>query len=214
MKQFALGFALASLIGIGVLYAQSIGMISIFDPPAEETEDNVSTETTEEEPKDRRRKKGKKKHRTGRRGRARITSKKSSSASRPKSRPTSKSTYDQGSGTSGDALGSPGARKVNMGGRGGEQQLSSADIERGIDSVWRGVERCLILVPSDAPATGKVVAGMNIASSGRVTKVNLNGPNVIIQGEAGTCIRKALKSINYPAFDGPDMVVTYPMFFD
>ena len=198
MKQFLVGFSLASLIWVGILYAQSVGMMSVFEPAEEESGDTLLAETEESETGGSLKESGKRKRRGGKSRRGRF----------------SNPTYDTGSGTSGDALGAPGARNLAMGSRDGEEQLSSADIERGIDGVWRGVERCLVLIPTSAPATGKVVAGMHIASSGRVTKVNLKGPNVIIQGEAGACIRKTIKSINYPGFDGPDMVVNYPMFFD
>ena len=63
-------------------------------------------------------------------------------------------------------------------------------------------------------ATGKVVLGMHIAPSGRVTRVGLRGPNPIVQGECGGCIRRAVKSIQYPSFDGPEMVAHYPIVFE
>ena len=62
--------------------------------------------------------------------------------------------------------------------------------------------------------TGKVVLGMHIAPSGKVTKVGLRGPNPIVQGECGGCIRRAVKSIDYPSFDGPEMVAHYPIVFE
>ena len=75
-------------------------------------------------------------------------------------------------------------------------------------------ERCLLLLPPDAPAKGRVVFGMHITSSGQVTKVNLKGPKVMIQKETGACLRRVVKSIRFRRFDGPDMVAHYPVVFD
>lgn len=99
-------------------------------------------------------------------------------------------------------------------GAGGEDQLSSAEIDAGIDRVFNGIQRCLILVPSQAPAVGKVVVGMKIAPSGAVTSVNLSGPNVIIKDDPGSCIRRTVKSIRYRSFKGPEMLVNYPIVFE
>ena len=40
-------------------------------------------------------------------------------------------------------------RTLDMGGSGGEQQLSGAQIDRGFDSVMGGIRRCLVLIPGD-----------------------------------------------------------------
>jgi len=209
MKQFALGFAIASLVWIGVLYAESTGAISVFDASAEDEdlEDSVVEEDNVEDTVSR-----KKKGRRGRRGRA--ARRRGRNTHRRDRTVKAMPAYDTSAGVSGDALGKSGPKSVSMDKRGGEKQLSSSDIERGIDRVFRGIERCLILVQSNAPATGKVTIGMHIAPSGKVTKVNLKGPNVIIQGESGSCIRRMVKSITYPGFDGPDMIVQYPIEFD
>ena len=55
---------------------------------------------------------------------------------------------------------------------------------------------------------------MHIASSGKVTKVNLKGPNVMIRGETGQCFRRTVKSVRYRSFDGPDMIAHYPIVFE
>ena len=99
-------------------------------------------------------------------------------------------------------------------GAGGEDQLSSQEIDQGIGRVFRGIERCLVLAPPGAPTTGKVVFGMHIAPNGQVTKVNLKGPNVMIKGDVGACFRRTVKSIRYRSFDGPDMIAHYPVVFD
>ena len=120
--------------------------------------------------------------------------------------------YDTSEGMVGDALGAS-SRELAMG-AGGEDQLSSRGIDQGIGRVFKGIERCLLALPPDAPAKGKVVFGMHIASSGHVTKVNLKGPKVMIQGEVGACFRRVVKSPRFRSFDGPDMVAHYPVVFD
>jgi len=116
-----------------------------------------------------------------------------------------------GEGVSGDDLGEDGPREIDGAGAGGEEQLSAAQVEAGFDQVFGRIRRCLVLVPEDAPARGRVVFGLRVASSGRVTRVNLTGPRAVTQSEAGTCLRQAARSISFPSFDGPEMVVRYPL---
>jgi hypothetical protein len=199
MKRFLLGVLVASVLWLGLLYAQSAGVIEIFgagdsDRPAEiATAVDAGAEADSEPQKKKKKRRGKRKKSQGW---------------------TSSSGHDLGHGESGDELGGAGPHEISMGQAGGEQQLSPAQIDRGIDTVWNGIQRCLVLVPSDLPATGKVVLGMSIASSGVVTKVNLKGPKPIISGECGACIRRAVKRIRFPLFDGPEMVAHYPIVFD
>ena len=110
----------------------------------------------------------------------------------------------------GDDLGEDEVRSVDMVGASGEGQLASQEVELGIDSVMPRIRRCLILVDDEDPITGNMVFGMRIGGSGRVTRVNLRGPSPLVSGEAGSCLREALGSIQYRGFDGPDMVVNYP----
>ena len=202
MKQFIIGFIVASFLWLGALYAQSAGYIDFFGTGEEPDTDRIADVSDAgvggEDPQDDKGKKSKRKRR-------RFVKKRKSLKS---------AAHDMGETTVGDDLGSTGNGELDMGSRGSEDQLSSARIDRGIDSVFNGIQRCLILVPSDMPASGKVVLGMHIASSGRVTKVNLKGPGPIIRGESGACIQHVVKSIDYPAFDGPDMIAHYPIVFD
>ena len=203
MKQFLAGIAVASAVWLALLWAEGTGAIDLFEDNRADLEDGTAdagipeivAADDEREPRKSKRRRGK-----GRRGKGR-------------GRGPAGSGYDTGEGISGDEVGAPGSREVSMG-SGGEQQLSAAQIDRGIDQVWGGIQRCLLLVPDQAPATGRVVVGMHIAPSGKVTKVSLSGPNVIIKGEAGACIRRKIKSIGYPSFDGPEMVARYPMTFE
>ncbi|MDJ0762453.1 MAG: hypothetical protein QNJ97_05635 [Myxococcota bacterium] len=201
MKQFAAGIVVASVFWLCALYAQSTGIFTLFDSqvvniPEEQLTSDDSASTLEGDVKKKRR---------GRHKRRRRPRRALSDGQR---------SWETGSGLQGDNLGAPGSRDLEMGRAGGEAQLTEGEIDRGIDRVFGGIERCLVLVPSDAPAKGKVVVGMRIASSGQVTRVNLQGPKVIISGEAGACIRRTVKSIRYPAFDGPDMVAHYPITFE
>jgi hypothetical protein len=203
MKQFLYGVLSASIFWASLLYAQSIGTVSLFDFLKDDTDDDdassfemitiPSEESLEKGKRKGRRKKGR------RRG--------------PRHDFPAPNRYDTTVGQSGDDLTAP-DRGVSMGAGGREDQLSSADIDRGIDQVFNGMERCLLALPPDAPAKGKVVFGMHIAPNGQVQKVNLKGPKVMISGDCGACFRRAVKSIRFRSFDGPDMIVHYPVQFD
>lgn len=201
MKQFIAGLLVASLGWGGLLYAQKAGMVDLLGTKEPEKIAEPSTDDVEQiADKDNNKKKRKK-----RRGKRRR---------RPGSQgsPMPMNQYDTTVGVVGDNL-DVGSREVGMG-AGAEDQLSNAEIDQGIGRVFRGIERCLLLLPPDAPATGKIVFGMHIAPSGQVTKVNLKGPKVMIQGEPGSCLRRTVKSIRYRRFDGPAMVAHYPVAFD
>jgi hypothetical protein len=199
MKQFLLGVLVASVVWVVVLYAQSTGWIEFFgeDEPVVVVADAGVMETAAAPAPDGDGSKKRKQRRGG-----------------TKKRRPGGAAYAAGEGEVGDNIGGAGAQELAMGEAGGQQQLSPAQIDRGIDTVWNGIQRCLVLVPSDLPATGKIVVGMHIAPSGRVTKVGLRGPNPIVQGACGGCIRRAVESIQYPSFDGPEMVAHYPIVFE
>lgn len=112
---------------------------------------------------------------------------------------------------SGDDLGGPDSRQLDMNGAGGEQQLRSEEIERQFDGAMPQIRRCLILAASDEPVTGRVVFGLRISGASGVTAVNLRGPGAITQTEAGACMQKAARAMRFRSFDGPDMQVHLPM---
>jgi hypothetical protein len=132
---------------------------------------------------------------------------------RKKRPPKSKSARPAASGDSmaGDDLREGEAKSLNVGTSGGEEQLRSTEIEKAFDGVFGQVRRCLILAADDEPAHGKLVFGLRISGAGNVTAVNLNGPSSVTQGEAGGCLRKAASGMHFRTFNGPDMVVHYPV---
>jgi hypothetical protein len=111
----------------------------------------------------------------------------------------------------GDDLRENEARDVNMGASGGEEQLRGTEIEQGFDGAFPQIRRCLILAASDEPAHGKLVFGLRVSGEGKVVGVNLSGPSSVAQGEAGACLRKAASAIHFRSFNGPEMVVHYPL---
>ncbi len=117
----------------------------------------------------------------------------------------------QGESSFGDDLGGPEARNLDVGAGGGEEQLLGSEIERGFDDAMPKIRRCLILAASDEPVTGKLVFGVRVAGSGRIERVNLNGPSAITRSEAGGCLTQAVRSIQFRSFNGPDMLVNYPL---
>jgi hypothetical protein len=68
-----------------------------------------------------------------------------------------------------------------------------------------------MLAAGDEPARGKLVFGLRITGEGKVSAVNLSGPSSVSQGEAGSCLRKAATGMKFRSFNGPDMVVHYPL---
>ncbi len=116
-----------------------------------------------------------------------------------------------GESQSGDELGGPDTRQLEMGSPGGEQQLRSEEIEQQFDTVLPQIRRCLILAASDEPVTGKIVFGLRIGGSTGVSKVSLRGPSAVTQTEAGECMRKAASGMRLRTFDGPDMLVQFPI---
>ena len=202
MKQFLAGIVTASLIWGGLFWAQKAEYIDLLgvNAPTEDVAPEASEATLASEevktPKESKRRRGKRRSRRSYDG------------------PGPGNHYDTTEGVSGDQLDGPGGKELSMAGAGGEDQLSSQEIDQGIDRVFKGIERCLLTLPPDAPAAGRVVFGMNIASSGKVTKVNLKGPKHMISGDTGACFQRTVKSIRFRSFDGPDMVAHYPVTFD
>ena len=111
----------------------------------------------------------------------------------------------------GDDLRENEARGVNMATGGGEEQLRGTEIEQGFDGVFPQIRRCLMLAASDEPAHGKLLFGLRVSGDGKVAGVNLSGPASVAQGEAGACLRKAASAMHFRSFNGPDMVVHYPL---
>ncbi len=190
MSRFLAGFALGSLFWGGFVYSYTRGWIDIsLEPPAPPDEQQSGTEAAG----------------TDRTGKASRSRRGKTSAHKPHGAARSEP------GTSGDDLGENAARTVEMGSAGGEEQLAGTEIEKGFDSVFPQVRRCLILAASDEPAHGKLVFGLRISGEGKVTAVNLTGPTSVTGGDAGACLRKAALAIHFRTFHGPEMVVHYPL---
>ncbi|NOY91276.1 MAG: hypothetical protein GXP55_08700, partial [Deltaproteobacteria bacterium] len=113
--------------------------------------------------------------------------------------------------TRGQDLGGSDPRTLDLAGSGGEQQLTGSQIEGGMDGVMGGIRRCLVLAAGDEPVRGRLVFGLRVASTGRVARVNLRGPTAVTRGECGDCLRRSARRAEFPSFDGPDMVVHYPL---
>jgi hypothetical protein len=194
VPRFLAGFLTASLVWGGLIFAQVQGLIHINLEPEEESElaGAQPQEAPDDSPDPQRKKRG---------GRKRATA----------DRDNNKDRRLTGDALSGDDLGDPELRNLNADQAGGEEQLLGSEIERGFDSVFPQVRRCLMLAAGDEPVSGKIVFGLRIAGQGGVTAVNLEGPAAITRSEAGDCLRKAAKGIRFRSFNGPDMVVHYPL---
>jgi hypothetical protein len=116
-----------------------------------------------------------------------------------------------GEAMTGDDLGGPETRDLDGLQAGGEEQLLGSEIERGFDGVFPQVKRCLMLAAGDEPVSGKLVFGLRISGKSGVTAVNLQGPAAITRSDAADCLRKAARGIQFRSFNGPDMLVHYPV---
>jgi hypothetical protein len=193
--RFLAGFAVASALWGGFLFAYSRGYIDISlepEAPPEATlvasEPEAADKATQKSPRKRRAPWQAKKARSGKT----LT----------------------GDSTSGDDLGAGETRELDVGAAGGEAQLKGSEIERGFDAAFPQIRRCFVLAASDDPVRGKLTFGLRINGGGNVTKVNLSGPSALTQGEAGGCLRRAASGIRFRAYNGPDMVVHYPVTLD
>ncbi len=201
--KFIAGFLVASMLWGAGLFLYLGGHLDGLLPPEEPEVVEAEPEIEEEQPEEEAT--GMRRRRRRRRGRRRGMRSERDDAPQESGRMYS------GNSTSGDDLGSLGARELDGAGSGGEEQLTNSEIEAGFDRVFGRVRRCLVLVPDDAPSRGRITFGLRIAPSGRVTRVNLRGPSAITQSEAGGCLRQAARGIRYRSFDGPEMIAHYPL---
>lgn len=116
--------------------------------------------------------------------------------------------------TEGDDLREGEPRSLDLAGSGGEAQLSTRQIEAAFDTAMPRVRRCLVLAASDAPVRGQVVFAVRIRGSGDVSAVQLTGPAAVTTGEAGECLRTAIRGTRFPSFDGPEMLARFPMVLE
>ena len=200
MARFVAGFMLATLLWGGTFFAWQEGLLDPLlgeEPPPPElaTAPALPEEAPEENTMRRRRR------RRGRRG-MRRGMRTADSAMRA---------YDESPATVGEDLGEDDPRSLDLAGMGGEQQLSSSQIESAIDGSYGQLRRCFVLADPDAPLRGRLTLGLRIGGNGRVNRVQLNGPGGLTRSEAGTCLRQAARRIRFPSFDGPDMFVRYPI---
>lgn len=192
VSRFWAGFGVASVLWAGAAAYAVVGLgyappVEPADPVAAAPEPVEAPAAEEEEPTRRRRR--------VRRG---------PRAQQQQATPT-------GEATTGDDLGENEVRMLDMAGSGGEQQLSAAQIEAGFDAGMGRIRRCLVLMAGDDPVRGRLTFGLRVASSGEVRAVQLSGPAAATTGEAGDCLRSAARGIRFASFDGPEMVVRYPL---
>lgn len=197
MLRFLAGFALASAVWAGGV-AYAVFGLGWAAPLPEEPEVIVAVadEPTEEVPETGRR----------RRGRARAGGGSSGSSS------SSGGGADlEAEATTGDDLGDGEMRMIDGEGTGGEEQLTGAEIDAAFDGAMGRIRRCFILAPAESTVTGRLTFGMRIAGTGHPSAVSLTGPSGLTSGECGDCLRDAARAIAFPTFDGPEMVVRYPI---
>lgn len=197
VSRFVAGFATATVIWGGALAALHLGLGWGPPPASEEVEAEAPAEVAAapEEPTTKRRSGRRSGGRRGARG---------DGASSPSAAPT-------GDAVTGDDLREGEMRVIDGEGTGGEAQLTGGQIDAAFDGAMGRIRRCFVLAAGDDPVRGRLVFGLRIAGTGRATAVNLSGPAVVTTGDCGECLREAARAIRFPTFDGPEMVVRYPI---
>lgn len=195
MARFLAGFLTASLVWGGGLAAYSSGLLPLGGPEQSTAAPADGDAGLRQQDRDERRRRARARRRRQARRRAR----------RGKTEDVPEGTRTIGGDLSG------GKRTMDMGSGGGEEQLSHGRIEKRFNEHFGRIRRCLVLAAGTERVTGRLVFGLKIAGSGEVRDVNLKGPAAVTQGESGQCLLDAARAIKFPSFDGPDMVVHYPI---
>jgi len=188
--RFLAGFLAATLVWGGLVAAHVTGLVDLGLSRPEEAAPDAGVAAASDEPSE-----------PGKKRRARGGGRRGGKSDR----------RYVGDSTSGDDLGGPDSRELAADRAGGEEQLLGSEIEAGFDSVFPQVRRCLMLAAGDDVVSGKVVFGLRINGKSGVDRVNLQGPSAVTQGEAGDCLRKAAHGIHFRSFNGPDMLVHFPL---
>lgn len=192
MARFAVGFVVASLLWAGALAGLHLGL-GWGPPPVAEEEPVEIAAAIEDAPDE--------EAPAARRGRRR----------RPGGGSGVGGAVPTGEATVGDDLREGEMRMIDGEGTGGEAQLTGGQIDGAFDGAMGRIRRCFILAPGEEPITGTLTFGLRVAGTGRATAVNLSGPRALTTGEPGDCLRDAARGIAFPTFDGPEMVVRYPI---
>jgi hypothetical protein len=191
--RFLAGFGVASVLWGAFLFSYNQGWIDIsLEPEAPPTDEASVTDSQQDDDQPNKPARPRKKRPPA-----------ATTAKRPRS--------PGGNALTGDELGENDTRSLNVGQAGGEEQLRNTEVEQGFDGIMSQVKRCLILAAEDEPASGKLTFGLRISGAGKVTAVNLSGPASVTRGDSGACLRKAAQGMHFRTFNGPDMVVHYPL---
>jgi hypothetical protein len=192
MSRFLAGFAVASVLWGGALALYLSGVLEgAPEEPVGEIEPAFGDEVVEAPPED-----------TPRMRRGRRRGGRSSGGGGP---------TPLGNAITGDDLGDPGALNLDLGDEGGEERIPGHEIEAAMDEAFPRVRRCLVLAAGEDRVTGRLTFGLRIEPNGSVSRVNLSGPAAVTTGECGDCLRGAVRGIRFRSFDGPPMVVRYPI---
>ena len=87
----------------------------------------------------------------------------------------------------------------------GAQQLTRAQVQAGIEATRPALVRCA------AGAPGEIMASVTISSAGRVTHATVDG--AFAGTPQGSCMARALRAAQFPAFTSAQLRVRYPFVF-
>jgi hypothetical protein len=109
--------------------------------------------------------------------------------------------------TAGDSLKSESTLDMTAGGD--SRELAADEIDAALSTQSPALLRCLTESRGAAPVVGKIVFGVVVDGSGRVTRTRVEAPSYLIHRGLYDCARKALAALRFPAA-GRETVVTVP----
>jgi len=109
----------------------------------------------------------------------------------------------------GDTLGRP--ERIDMTKDGDDaRELSQDELDRVFRPQESSILRCITDALGDAPLeSGKVEVGFRVESKGSVSRVRVEGPQLLQRNGLSKCVRSLVVSLHFPPSGGAS-VVTYP----
>ena len=108
----------------------------------------------------------------------------------------------------GDALGRP--ERIDLSEGSSNRELQQEDLDHVFHPSEPAILRCITDALGDAPLeSGKVEVGLRVERSGQVSRVRVEGPQLLQRNGLNRCVRGVVTALKFPVSGGAN-VVTYP----
>jgi hypothetical protein len=110
----------------------------------------------------------------------------------------------------GEKLGTPGTRLDLTKDDEGPRELEQADLDAVFDPKRESISQCVVDAVGDYPLDrAKVEVGFRVESSGTVSRVRIQAPELLLRNHVTACIRPIVTALRFPKAGGAT-VATYP----